>query len=109
MLSEGFYLACLTDNQTEQIVATGKIHRDSGAIEAVFVDPRYMRQGIARQLLSFLEQQAASAGLREVKLDATFNALDFYEHCGYSPVSISQYQSECGLSLHCMHMTKQLD
>ncbi|WP_241983613.1 MULTISPECIES: GNAT family N-acetyltransferase [unclassified Cryobacterium] len=46
----------------------------SGYIDMLFVSPRHLRRGIARTLLSFVEQQARSAETAELTSDVSVTA-----------------------------------
>lgn len=54
----------------------------TGAIDAIFVDRDYFRQGLAKAMMNFRERMARQAGLRTVQLDATLNAAAFYRARG---------------------------
>ncbi|MGC5702488.1 GNAT family N-acetyltransferase [Pseudomonas sp. NFXW11] len=91
-----------------QVRASGMLDLASGQVDAVFVDPACMGQGLGRQMMSYLEQQALQAGLSHLILDSTLNAADFYRHCGFVGERIAQYQSPRGLTLACVPMIKHL-
>jgi ribosomal protein S18 acetylase RimI-like enzyme len=55
-------------------------------VHRLMIDPRYQRQGIARELMRFAEQRAAALGCDCVRLDAYSKnprALELYRRLGY--------------------------
>jgi len=65
------------------VVGFGEINIGAGEIEAVFVDPKFGRRGIGSHLLQALEDLARRQGLTTLILDASLNAVEFYERAGY--------------------------
>ncbi len=55
-------------------------------VQTCYVHPRFNRQGIGRQPLGLLEAKAKSTGCQQVTLDASLNAVPFYEKCGYRAI-----------------------
>ncbi|MEN6406972.1 MAG: GNAT family N-acetyltransferase [Thermoguttaceae bacterium] len=103
-VAEHFYVAILD----EAIVGTGMIDCKTGRLDAIMVRPDLMRQGIGRQMVSFLEDIARAAGLTELTLDSTLNAAPFYRSCGFVGEAIGKYQSPRGITLDCIPMKKSL-
>ena len=66
-----------------RVVGFGEINLEAAEIEAVFVAPDYAQRGIGRRLLQFLEDFAVQRGLTNLVLDASLNAVAFYEKAGY--------------------------
>lgn len=89
-------------------VVTGLLEVGKREIGAIFVDPGYLRQGAGRQMLTFLEDLARELGFKDVNLEATLNAADFYRRCGYVGDEVAVYHSPSGLKLACIPMEKQL-
>lgn len=72
--------------------------RDITELKRFFVKLAYRKQGIAYQLLFFLEQQAVKLGYRTIRLEAGAmqpEALQFYQKHGYT--SIDRF----GEYIHC--------
>jgi len=63
-------------------------------LEDLFVDPRWRRQGIARQLIHDAARIARRAGLRTITVTGNQHALAFYRAVGF--VEIGQAQTEHG-------------
>lgn len=54
-------------------------------VEDLFVDPDWMRRGVAQALIERVVQKARTAGIRRLVVDANFHALDFYRSAGFVP------------------------
>jgi len=52
-------------------------------IRSIFVDPRFVRRGLATRLMELAEREAAMAGYRELQLTATLTGVPLYESLGY--------------------------
>ncbi|QDX30895.1 GNAT family N-acetyltransferase [Dickeya poaceiphila] len=89
-----------------RIVGTGMINLHTGMIDAVFVEPDVMGQGVGKRMMQHLEVLANAAGLAEIQLDASLNAAPFYRALGFSGDDVSLYHSPNGFSLPCIPMVK---
>lgn len=67
-----------------------------------------MRTGIGRQIMLYLEKLALDAGLTQLSLESTLNAVKFYRAQGFVGDSVAKYVSPRGFSLDCIPMTKNL-
>ncbi|RXT63081.1 GNAT family N-acetyltransferase [Pseudomonas syringae] len=103
-VEKDYYLACVDGVP----VATGVINLESGELEAIFVLPSFMGQGIGKKMVTHLEHLAREAGLTEIHLEATLNAEMFYQRCGFTGSAHAVYISPSGLRLACVPMRKQL-
>ncbi|MGM3173889.1 GNAT family N-acetyltransferase [Dickeya lacustris] len=99
-----FYLA----EHAQRIIATGMINLDNGMIDAIFVEPDVMGQGVGRAMMQYLEGKARSAGLQELQLEASLNAAAFYHSLGFCGDEPSLHHSPRGFSLACIPMRKSL-
>ena len=70
---------------------------------SVFVDPSYVRQGIASKLMAVACQDAAACGVREMWLDASLTAVPFYETLGWQFVENRMHGS-----LECVRMIMRI-
>ncbi|MBD8613181.1 GNAT family N-acetyltransferase [Pseudomonas putida] len=104
LMEKHFYLGCIEGEP----VATGMLDFENGEIGAIFVHPGYVHRGIGRKVLDHLEYLARNLGLKEVKLDATLNAADFYRRYGFTGEETAIYHSPSGLQLACVPMVKRL-
>jgi GNAT superfamily N-acetyltransferase len=67
-----------------QIVGFG--HAVPGEIRAIYVAPENAQQGVGFRLLAYGIEKARAGSHRDVCLDATLNALDFYKKAGFVEV-----------------------
>jgi GNAT superfamily N-acetyltransferase len=103
-VADDFYIAEVDD----RIVGTGMIDLASGKIDAIFVLPDQMGQGVGRALMDHLECLALEAGLTSIHLDSTLNAATFYRRLGFAGDKLSTYRSSLGVTLTCIPMVKPL-
>lgn len=103
-VQDSFYVITTSN----RIITSGAIDLSNGQIDAIFVHPAHFRQGLGRRIMSFLEQRALDHGLKQLKLDATLNAAEFYRSCGFSGDTVSIYHSPRGIELACVPMLKVL-
>jgi len=99
-----FYVAVYND----QVVGTGMIDIQTGKLDAIFVSPFYMRNGIGRKIVNHLEVIAVKHGLEKLSLESTLNAVSFYRSCGFEGNKVGKYHSPRGISLDCLPMVKQM-
>ena len=97
-----FYVATYDD----RVVGTGMINIEIGKIDAIFVHPNYMRKGIGKKIVEFLESIALRHGLEALNLESTLNAATFYRACGFEGNKVGTYNSPRGISLDCIPMVK---
>lgn len=55
----------------------------AGAVEAVYVHPDHAGEGVGSAILADLEREARDRGLASLGLQASLNAVEFYERRGY--------------------------
>jgi putative acetyltransferase len=67
----------------EAIVGFGVLNRELAEVEAVYVSPGAGRRGIGLKVLRKLEERANTLGLSVLRLNASLNAVPFYEKAGY--------------------------
>lgn len=104
LMEKQFYMGWLNDEP----VATGMLDLADGEIGALFVLPAYMGQGLGKAMLAHLEGVARQQAIEQVVLDATLNAVSFYNACGYVGDEQAVYRSPSGLVLACVPMVKRL-
>ena len=109
VVAERIHLATRTSPKGDEVVlGTGGIDFATGEIDAVFVSPEYMQQGVGRRIMSYLECVAIEAGHTRLTLNSTLNAVDFYRRCGFAGDLRRIYCSSRGVSLPCVAMEKRL-
>jgi ribosomal protein S18 acetylase RimI-like enzyme len=57
---------------------------EEAQIRFMAIHPAYQCQGLGKELLQYLEDQARAQGARYITLQARENALAFYRRCGYT-------------------------
>lgn len=73
----------LVAEKDERVTAYGGLNTNEKRIDAIFVHPEYMGEGIAESLVRQFETRAKMVGLQELKIMASLNAKGFYESLGY--------------------------
>jgi len=103
-IKRGSFFVAVDENV---IVGFGNLNQDSGEIEAVYVAPEYVRQGVGREILQTLENVAREGGLTILRLSSSLNAVQFYENAGYRRQQQRRYLLPCEM-VACLPMIKEL-
>jgi GNAT superfamily N-acetyltransferase len=90
------------------VAGFGMADLDSAILNAVYVIPSRLRNGIGSRLVSAIEAAARAAGLRRLDLNATLGAVSFYESLGYVSDGPSLNELPSGVALSCAAMHKSL-
>lgn len=90
-----------------KIIGTGSVVGD--VISRVFVDPGQQRQGLGKMIMSELERQAATNGVKVARPRALANARKFYESLGYVTVDKGLVKIDNGRCLEYYQMEKGLE
>lgn len=90
----------------DAIVGFGVLNQLIAEVEAVYVDPEAGRRGIGLEVLLKLEERARALGLRVLRLNASLNAVPFYERAGYVAQEQSKYRLLTGVEIACVPMVK---
>jgi len=88
------------------ITGFGVLNQESAEVEAVYVSPGAVRRGIGLELLRKLEEQAGALGLEVLRLNASLNAVQFYQRAGYVAQEESKYRLSNGVEIACVPMVK---
>ncbi len=104
MIVNSFYVSKMGN----EIVGTGKVDLTTGQIDGIFVLPSHFGLGLARAMLTFLEQKAKAHGLTKLFLDATLNAVNAYSAYGFIADTPRNYESPTGAVLRCVPMQKEI-
>jgi putative acetyltransferase len=91
-----------------QIAGFASIVPKNGELRAVYVDPRYGRQGIGKQLLDKVEAEARARGIRKLVMDASLSAEAFYKSQGYVEISCIEHTLSSGGKTRAVKMAKVL-
>lgn len=81
---------------------------DAAKIRAIFVHPRWARQGVGAALLAAAEAAAAAAGFTRLEMGATLTGAPLYRRAGYADVERAEAPIGGGLTLPVILMAKRL-
>lgn len=90
------------------IVGFGVLNQESAEVEAVYVSPGAGRRGVGLGVLRKLEERARANGLGVLRLNASLNAVPFYERAGYVAQEESKYRLATGVEIACVPMMKAM-
>jgi len=79
-------------DESNKVIAVGRLEKTnqfSGQIRYMAVSPEAQGQGLGRQIIEALEQQASMLGITELALNAREDALSFYQRLGYTSQGFS--------------------
>jgi predicted GNAT family N-acyltransferase len=81
---DAIHVVAKRDNK---IIGTSRmvVEGDKGKIGRMAVEKDLRKQGIGKELLTLLEQEARKRKLKEIYLHSQFHAKSFYERLGYQP------------------------
>jgi N-acetylglutamate synthase-like GNAT family acetyltransferase len=102
--SKEFFVA----EEDGEIVGFGVLNQNNSEVEAVYVSPRAGRRGIGLSMLEKLEERARALGLRELRLNASLNAVPFYKRAGFVGKEESKYRLSTGVEIACIPMVKSV-
>jgi putative acetyltransferase len=91
-----------------QIIGFGSIVPANSELRAVYVAAAYGSQGVGRALFARLEELARDAGLAELRMDASINAVAFYEANGFISLEHGEHFMPSGGRMACVRMRKAL-
>jgi len=75
------------------VAGFGHLDVDAGEVRAVYVSPTYAGEGVGTRLLETLEARAGEAGLDELTLASSLNAVGFYEHHDYAVADATSFET----------------
>jgi putative acetyltransferase len=99
-----FYVA----EEAGAVVGFSTLDAAAGEVEAVYVTPEATGRGIGLQLLRVLEERARKLRVRALHLNASLNAVPFYERAGYERQGLTKHRLTGGVEIACVLMTKEL-
>jgi GNAT superfamily N-acetyltransferase len=105
-IAENLFLVALLE---QAVVGFGELDVRTGEVLAIFVDPAHVGQGMGRRLLQTIETSAARHGVRRLHLQATLNAIGFYQAHGFVLDAMGSFRLRSGVSLACGAMHKDLE
>jgi len=87
--SKILYYKWLTDKimivccEGQSIVGFGQFDPSEAFVDAIFVGPKHVGKGIGTKMMHYLEEVAQQLKKTEIAINASVNAIKFYEKCGY--------------------------
>lgn len=100
--------ALFVAERQREIVGFGQFDPARGEVEACYVSPDAVGQGIGSELVARMEEQARATGHAVVRLNATLNAETFYARLGYRRLGLATHRVGDGIELECIRMEKAL-
>jgi GNAT superfamily N-acetyltransferase len=91
-----------------KIIGFGSIVTANSELRAVYVDAAFGGRGVGRALLGRLEELARHAGVAELRMDASINAVPFYEANGFISLERGDHVMSSGGRMACVRMRKAL-
>lgn len=91
-----------------RVVCFGAIHIEQQRLVSLFVDPAYAGKGLGQSMFDYLLAQAKSAGVSELQLDSSLNAVTFYARNGFVEQSRGQFSTQGGVVLGSVQMSRTL-
>ena len=91
-----------------QVIGFGSIVPADSELRAVYVAAAHGNQGVGRAILARLEELARAAGLAELRMDASINAVPFYQANGFISLEPGEHLMPSGARMACVRMRKAL-
>jgi putative acetyltransferase len=98
----------LVTEEGDRVVGFAALDASNGDVTAVYVDPAAWRRGVGRDLLDAVETIARLRGIATARLDASLNAVAFYEATGWRRERDAKRTLPGGRTIACVAMTKDL-
>lgn len=92
----------------EEILGFAQLDPARGEIVGCYVHPRAHRGGVGSRLLAALVVRAAARGVTELHLDASLNAVAFYQSAGFRADGPRRHRLDGGVDIACIHMRRRL-
>ncbi len=99
-----FFVAVLD----ESIVGFSQLNPKTAEVRAIYVRPEVVRQGVGRRLLQAVEASARAHALLRLTVQASINAVPFYQAQGYVLEGFTTFMLKIGTALACASMHKDL-
>ncbi len=84
------------------------LNLQSGELHAIYLSPTATGRGLGRRLMTWAETTAHQHGWKELILQATLNAVRFYEKCGFKAECATNQPLPSGMPRACVRMRKTL-
>ena len=90
------------------LIAFGSIVPKKSELRAIYVTAEHGRRGIGRAILGHLEVLARQAGITELRMNASINAVPFYEANGFMALGCGEHTMPYGRRMPYVRMRKTL-
>jgi len=90
------------------VIGFDTLNQNQREIEAMYVRPEVVRRGVGTAILHKLEKRATDLGIGSLKMNASLNAVRFYESAGYESQKEMKHRLASGVEIGCVLMTKKL-
>ena len=89
-----------------QVIGFAEFAPASGEVIAVYVHPRYSRQGVGTMLFQAVERHALEAGTHELYLSSSITAVPFYKRFGFLAGQQTSHRLGDGTEIPCVPMRR---
>ena len=84
------------------------LNLQTGELHAIYLLPSATGHGLGRELMKWAETTARKHGWKELVLQATLNAVPFYQKCGFQSECTTNQPLPSGMPRACVKMHKAL-
>ena len=98
----------VAEDDDARLAGFAELDPSAGIVRACYVDPDYERQGVGRALMRAVEDEARARGRSALLLDASLNAIAFYESLGWKVETRARHDLGRGAGLDCAVMRKTI-
>ncbi len=91
-----------------EVIGVGSFVPDTRELNAIYVSPAAVRQGVGKALLKELEKIASSLAIKELWLHSSLTAEKFYLRHGFINDGKAEHTLRSGLKMPCIKMHKHL-
>jgi ribosomal protein S18 acetylase RimI-like enzyme len=91
-----------------KIVGFVSLSPSSWCIQALYIHPKWIRQGTGKKLLASIEGVAVERSIRVLRVVSSFNAAPFYQSQGYLFRGHHQIRDQNEIYIPCQLLYKQL-
>lgn len=106
LLTRSMFVA---EDDDGRVTGFAQLDPGAGIVEGVYVDPDFARRGIGRALMAAITREAQRLGHERLVLDASLNAVAFYEALGFAVEAEVRHPLAAGHAIAAKLMSKRLD
>ncbi len=94
----------LVAQSDDEVVGFAHVRLSQKAIKGLYIKPGFEGKGFGKALLREIEKMARESGVEKLELNATLNAVGFYEAMGYRKIEDAVHKLKGGVELKCVRM-----